>query len=68
MVSELATWHGKSRSDINWHPIVDPKKCTGCGMCVVTCGEKRNVFGYDRRLRKAVVLNPDNCMVGCNNC
>jgi NAD-dependent dihydropyrimidine dehydrogenase PreA subunit len=34
----------------------------------VTCGEKRNVFGYDSDKRKAVVMFPDNCMVGCNNC
>jgi NAD-dependent dihydropyrimidine dehydrogenase PreA subunit len=68
MATELAVWHGISRNEINWHPIIDPQKCTGCGMCVITCGEKRNVFGYDRKLKKAVVLNPDNCMVGCNNC
>lgn len=37
-------------------------------MCVVTCGEKRNVWGYDRSHRKAVVLAPENCMVGCINC
>jgi NAD-dependent dihydropyrimidine dehydrogenase PreA subunit len=34
----------------------------------VTCGEKRNVFGYDSDKGKAVVMFPDNCMVGCNNC
>ncbi|MDA8055531.1 MAG: 4Fe-4S dicluster domain-containing protein [Thermoplasmatales archaeon] len=68
MVGELTVWHGINRNEIDWFPVIDPDKCTGCGMCVVTCGEKRNVFGYDRKLKKAVVLNPDNCMVGCNNC
>lgn len=68
MASEFAVWHGMNRSEINWHPIVDPNKCTGCGLCVVTCGEKRNVFGYVLQAHKAVVLYPDNCMVGCNNC
>lgn len=37
-------------------------------MCVVQCSERRNVFGYDEQRRKAVVLVPENCMVGCNNC
>lgn len=64
----FSTWHGIKRSEIDWHPTVDEKKCTGCGLCVVTCGEKRNVFGFDRESRKAVVMSPKNCMVGCINC
>lgn len=64
----FATWHGMDRKSINWHPTIDVDKCTGCSLCVVTCGEKRNVFGYDSGKRKAVVMFPDNCMVGCNNC
>jgi len=68
MTSSFEYWHGIKRSKIEWHPEIDTKKCTGCGMCVVTCSEKRNVFGYDTKNKKAVVLNPDNCMVGCNNC
>jgi hypothetical protein len=34
-------------------------------MCVVQCSERRNVFGYDEERRKAVVIVPENCMVGC---
>ncbi|MEL9914982.1 MAG: ferredoxin family protein [Thermoplasmatales archaeon] len=68
MENEFKNWHGLERSGIKWYPIIDAKKCTGCGLCVVTCGEKRNVFGYNESLRKAVVLYPNNCMVGCNNC
>jgi len=64
----FAIWHGIPRSTIKWAPTIDEDKCTGCGMCVVTCGEKRNVFGYDFERRKAVVMYPENCMVGCNNC
>jgi NAD-dependent dihydropyrimidine dehydrogenase PreA subunit len=64
----FAVWHGKPRSGIHWEPSIDEDKCTGCGMCVVTCGEKRNVFGYDLERKKAVVMYPENCMVGCNNC
>lgn len=64
----FSKWHGLDRGRIEWHPTIDEKRCTGCGLCVVTCGEKRNVFGYDRERRKAVVLTPNNCMVGCVNC
>jgi Fe-S-cluster-containing dehydrogenase component len=66
--SPFAIWHGMERKNIDWHPTVDESKCTGCGLCVVTCGEKRNVFGYDLEKSKSVVMFPENCMVGCNNC
>ncbi len=66
--NQFMTWHGMKRSDIDWHPTIDEKKCVGCGLCVVTCSEKRNVFGYDVKRKKAVVMFPDNCMVGCANC
>ncbi len=68
MTNPFPMWHGVPRASIDWHPSVDPKRCNGCGACVVTCGEKRNVFGYDPVHRKAVVMFPENCMVGCNNC
>ncbi|MFP3261422.1 MAG: ferredoxin family protein [Nitrososphaeria archaeon] len=66
--SSFSVWHGIQRKDINWHPTIDESKCVGCGLCVVTCSEKRNVFGFDPENKKAVVLYPDNCMVGCDNC
>jgi NAD-dependent dihydropyrimidine dehydrogenase PreA subunit len=66
--SNFAKWHGIERSEIPWGPTIDEDKCVGCGLCVVTCSEKRNVFGFDEKEKKAVVVNPDNCMVGCNNC
>jgi len=65
---EFSKWHGIDRKLINWGPKIDVNKCVGCGMCVVQCSERRNVFGYDEERRKAVVLVPENCMVGCNNC
>ncbi len=39
-------WKGIDRTEIEWHPVIDPEKCTGCGMCVTTCG--RNVFDFDK--------------------
>ncbi len=68
MTSQFSEWHSIKREEIDWHPTVDSSKCVGCGLCVVTCGEKRNVYGYDKERKKAVVLFPDNCMVGCTNC
>jgi ferredoxin len=35
---------------------------------VVTCGEKRNVFGFNVDTKKSVVMAPQHCMVGCDNC
>jgi len=64
----FAVWHGIDRSTINWQPTINRDKCTGCGLCVVTCGEKRNVFGFDFDEKKSVVMYPENCMIGCNNC
>ena len=64
----FSMWHGIERSEIDWHPTIDEKKCTVSGLCVVTCGEKRNVFGYGRAARRGAVMFPDNCMVGCINC
>lgn len=66
--SSFSKWHGVERSEIAWGPTIDNDRCVGCGLCVVTCSEKRNVFGFDEKRRKAVVLSSNNCMVGCNNC
>jgi len=65
---QFRLWHGLSRREIEWYPSINAEKCADCGLCVVTCGEARLVWGFDREKRKAVVLQPYNCMVGCNNC
>ena len=36
----FSIWHGIERSEIDRHLTIDEKKCTGSGLCVVTCGEK----------------------------
>ena len=59
-------WKGVPREQIDWHPTIDESKCTGCGMCVTSCG--RDVFGYDEAKKKAVVARPLQCMVGCTSC
>jgi CDP-4-dehydro-6-deoxyglucose reductase, E3 len=59
-------WHGIPRDTINWNPTVDNDACIGCGTCVTGCS--RMVYRYDYDLRKAVVVDPLNCMVGCTTC
>jgi NAD-dependent dihydropyrimidine dehydrogenase PreA subunit len=63
---KFAKWKGIPREEINWAPIVDRDKCTGCGMCVTSCG--RSVFDYDWENKKAIVARPLQCMVGCTSC
>ena len=59
-------WKGIPRETIEWNPTIDPSKCVGCGMCVVSCGRK--VFDFDPQNNKAVVARPYQCMVGCTSC
>jgi NAD-dependent dihydropyrimidine dehydrogenase PreA subunit len=59
-------WHGIPRQDIPWFPTIDEKACINCGLCYVTCG--RLVFEMDEEKRKAVVVEPYRCMVGCTTC
>ncbi len=61
---QKAPWHGIPRQEIPWFPTVDPQACIGCSLCFVTCG--RGV--YDMRERKAVAIEPYECMVGCTTC
>ena len=63
---KFAKWKGISRKEINWSPKIDEKKCTGCGMCITSCG--RNVFDFDKEKNKSIVARPNNCMVGCTSC
>ena len=63
---KFATWKGVPRAELDWHPTIDEDRCTGCGLCVTSCG--RDVFGYDETQRKAVVARPLQCLVGCTSC
>jgi CDP-4-dehydro-6-deoxyglucose reductase len=59
-------WHGVPREQIDWHPAVNEEVCIGCGTCVTGCS--RLVYRFDYERRKAVVVDPLNCMVGCTTC
>lgn len=61
-----APWYGIPRDSIHWNPTVNTDACIGCGTCATTCG--RQVYRFDFDLKKAVVLNPTQCMVGCTTC
>ncbi len=63
---KFSEWHGIGRDKINWHPVIDNEKCTGCGLCVITCG--RGVYKFDYEKNKSKVVNPNNCLVGCQTC
>jgi NAD-dependent dihydropyrimidine dehydrogenase PreA subunit len=63
---KYAKWRGIPREEINWNPEINESKCVGCGMCIVSCG--RDVFGFDKEKKKAVVVNPLQCQVGCTSC
>jgi len=63
---KYAKWKGIPRENITWHPMIDTDKCTGCGMCVTSCG--RDVFDFDVNQNIAVVARPLQCMVGCTSC
>ena len=54
------------KKKIIWHPIIDEKKCNGCGLCVSSCS--RGVFGIDEKREKAFVKNPRSCIAGCTLC
>ena len=60
------TWHGIPRGEITWHPTVVADRCSGCGLCVTSCG--RGVYAFDYEQNGPVVVAPDRCMVGCTTC
>lgn len=63
---QFAKWKGIPREEVDWYPTIDENRCTGCGMCVTSCG--RNVFDYNWEEKKAIVARPLQCMVGCTSC
>jgi len=62
----MKQWRGIQREDIEWHPDIDPERCTGCRTCIDFC--QNDVLEFDEATQKAKVKNPDNCVVGCRTC
>jgi NAD-dependent dihydropyrimidine dehydrogenase PreA subunit len=64
--SQNNAWHGVPRAEIQWNPTVVAERCSGCGMCVTSCG--RGVYAFDYEANHPVVFQPQMCMVGCTTC
>lgn len=54
------------REEIPWFPSIDKNKCDGCKVCFDFCSY--GVYEWDDKKDIAVVINPYNCIVGCNYC
>ena len=63
---KFSEWHGIERDKVDWHPNINKEKCIGCGLCVTTCG--RGVYKFNYEENKPKVINPNNCLVGCQTC
>ncbi len=63
-INDKKAWYGIPRDQINWHPTVDPEKCTACLTCVNFC--KQGVYAVEDG--KPAVKHPENCVVGCRGC
>jgi NAD-dependent dihydropyrimidine dehydrogenase PreA subunit len=60
------TWRGKPREQVPWYPSIYPERCDGCGDCLVFC--EYEVYSWDEASHKAIVVDPFNCLVGCDAC
>jgi NAD-dependent dihydropyrimidine dehydrogenase PreA subunit len=60
------SWHGVDRIELEWYPSIDEEACTGCGLCVTSCGN--SVFKWDIHDGRPVVAVSQNCVLGCTTC
>lgn len=60
------TWRGKPREQVPWYPSIYPDRCDGCGDCLAFCAY--DVYDLDEASHKAIVVDPFNCLVGCDAC
>jgi NAD-dependent dihydropyrimidine dehydrogenase PreA subunit len=60
------TWRGKPREQVPWYPSIYPERCDGCSDCLAFC--TYHVYDWDEASHKAVVVDPFNCLVGCDAC
>lgn len=59
-------WHGVERLKYEWFPVINYELCTGCGMCLLTCGN--SVFAWSANNNTPVIANPSSCVLGCTTC
>ena len=54
------------REKIPWYPSIDEEKCDGCRVCFQFC--QHGVYLWDEKKNIAKVMQPFQCVVGCNGC
>lgn len=59
-------WHGISRDEISWWPLVESCHCDGCGLCATSC--PTNALAFDYMLRVPFINRFHRCVVGCSVC
>lgn len=60
------TWQGIPREEIPWFPTIREELCDGCGICLEFCSFE--VFEYDEKINRVIIIHPFNCIVGCSMC
>ena len=60
------TWQGIPRYQVPWFPTIAEDLCDGCGQCVEFCSY--GVFALDEGKELVEVIEPLNCLVGCDAC
>lgn len=65
-MSATKPWHGINRAAYDWFPAIDYDKCTGCGLCLLSCGN--SVFTWSMNNNLPTVQNPGGCVLGCTTC
>jgi NAD-dependent dihydropyrimidine dehydrogenase PreA subunit len=63
--AEQNTWQGIPREQVSWFPMLDERLCDGCDKCLEFCSSGV----YAKRESGVVhVVQPLNCVVGCDAC
>jgi len=61
-----AVWQGIPRHQVPWFPTVAEDLCDGCGRCLEFCSY--GVFALADSGEVVEVVEPLNCLVGCDAC
>lgn len=56
----------KAREQVPWYPSIYPERCDGCGDCLAFCAY--DVYDWAEASHRAIVVDPFNCLVGCDAC
>jgi len=61
-----ATWQSIPRHQVPWFPTIAEDLCDGCGRCLEFCSY--GVFALTDSGELVEVVEPFNCVVGCDAC